>query len=118
MSLSIDACPENSLDLVFPDKNGRVISAGMMQGGDFGRLQKKHGLRAENGKAKYRFDDLRHTAAAMLIDQGWAPRKLRDHLGEASIAATTRRYAAAYARAGDDRTALGLIAERLLRPTS
>ena len=61
---------------------------------------------------------MRHAAAMLLIDQGWAPRKLRDHLGEASIAATSRRYEAAFSRAADDRTALGLIAERLLRGIS
>ncbi len=112
------ACPEAGLNLVFPDKQGRVIGAGLMQGGEFARLQKKLGITKANGKAKYRFDDLRHAAAMLLIDQGWAPRKLRDHLGEASIAATSRRYEAAFSRAADDRTALGLIAERLLRGIS
>ena len=94
------------------------MSAGMMQRGAFARLQKKLGLSGDDGKAKYRFHDLRHAAAALLIEQGWPPRKLRDHLGEASIAATARRYGEAYARVSDDRVALGLIAERLLKTVS
>ena len=95
-----------------------MIGAGLFQRGDFARLQKKLGITGADGKAKYRFDDLRHAAAWLLIEQGWPARKLRDHLGEASTATITRRYGDIYARAGDDRMALELIAERLLRTIS
>ncbi|KKL60830.1 hypothetical protein LCGC14_2201370, partial [marine sediment metagenome] len=86
----------------------------LFQRGVFARLQKNLGLTGDDGKAKYRFDDLRHAAAGLLIEQGWPARKLRDHLGEASIATTARRYGDSFTRAGDDRAALALIAERLL----
>ncbi|MCH7555812.1 MAG: site-specific integrase, partial [Proteobacteria bacterium] len=112
------AGPDLGLNLVFPGKHGGVIGAGLMQRGGFARLQKKLGITGADGKAKYRFGDLRHAAARLLIEQGWPARKLRDHLGEASMATITRRYGDIYARAGDDRTALTLIAERLLRTVS
>ena len=110
------ACPDGGLKLVFPGQDGRVMSAAIMQRGAFARLQKKLEIIGENGKAKYRFEDLRHGAAALLIEQGWPARKLRDHLGEASIAATARRYEQIYRRAGDDRLMLDLIAKRLIGP--
>ena len=66
------------------------------------------------GKPRYRFDDLRHGAAALFIEQGWTARKLRDTLGEASIATTARRYSALFDRADDDRVTMNLIAQRLI----
>ncbi|MCH7942741.1 MAG: tyrosine-type recombinase/integrase, partial [Proteobacteria bacterium] len=109
-----EAGAELGLSLVFPGRDGGVMSAGLFQRGDFARLQKKLSLTGENGKAKYRFEDLRHAAARLLIEQGWPLRKLRDHLGEASIAATARRYGDSFARVADDRVALTLIADRLM----
>ncbi|MFP6729933.1 MAG: tyrosine-type recombinase/integrase, partial [Alphaproteobacteria bacterium] len=105
-------------NLVFPGKDGGLMSAGLFQRGDFARLQKKLGMSDADGKAKYRFEDLRHAAARLLIEQGWPLRKLRDDLGEASMAATARRYGDSFARVGTDRTALTLIADRLIGPTN
>ena len=99
---------------VFAGKDGRVMGGGMIQRGPFARLQKKCGVVDGEGKARYRFDDLRHAAAALCIEHGWPARKLRDMLGEASVAAVARRYAPLFERAGDDRVALELIAARLL----
>ena len=110
-----DVGAEDGHNLVFPGKDGGVMSAGLFQRGDFARLQKKLGMIDADGKAKYRFEDLRHAAARLLIEQGWPLRKLRDHLGEASIAATARRYGDSFDRVGNDRTALSLIADRLLQ---
>ncbi len=104
---------DTPLNLVFPGKDGRVMGGGMIQRGPFARLQKRCGVVDGEGKARYRFDDLRHAAAALYIEQGWPARKLRDMLGEASVAALARRYARQFERAGDDRVALELIAARL-----
>jgi len=113
-----DAHAEDSHNLVFPGKDGGLMSAGLFQRGDFARLQKKLGMSDADGKAKYRFEDLRHAAARLLIEQGWLLRKLRDDLGEASMAATARRYGDSFARIGTDRSALTLIADRLIGPTN
>ena len=102
------------MNLVFPGKGGAMLSSAMMQRGPFARLQKKCAMTNSDGKPRYHFDDLRHGAAALFIDQGWTPRKLRDTLGEASIATTARRYATLFDRAGNDRVALDLMAQRLL----
>ena len=101
------------LNLVFPGKDGRVMDGAMIQRCPFARLQKRCGVVDGDGKARYRFDDLRHAAAALYIEPGWPARKLRDMVGEASDAAVARRYAALFERAGDDRAALELIAARL-----
>ncbi|MFP6743097.1 MAG: AAA family ATPase [Alphaproteobacteria bacterium] len=102
------------MNLVFPGKDGAMLSSAMLQRGPFARLQKKCAMTDGGGKPLYRFDDLRHGAAALFIEQGWTARRLRDTLGEASIATTARRYSALFDRAGDDRVAMNLIAERLL----
>ena len=112
-----DANPDDGLNLVFPGRDGGLMSAGRVQRGAFARLQISCGVTGGDGKPKYRFDDLRHAAAALLIEQGWPARKVRDALGEASIAAVARRYAPQFERAGDDRAALELIAARLLGPS-
>lgn len=39
-----------------------------------------------------RFHDLRHTCAAILIDEGWTLEQLKRHLGHASIRTTSDRY--------------------------
>jgi integrase len=39
-----------------------------------------------------RFHDLRHTCAAILIDQGWNPKQVQARLGHASIRTTLDRY--------------------------
>ncbi|MFP6744114.1 MAG: hypothetical protein VCB77_02865 [Alphaproteobacteria bacterium] len=64
-----------------------------------------------DGKPRYCFDDLRHGAAALFIEQGWTPRQLRDTLGEASIATITRHYGTLF-----DRVAMDLMAQRLIGP--
>ena len=111
------ASEPGSLNLVFPGKGGAMLSSAMLQRGPFARLQKKCAMTNSDGKPRYRFDDLRHGAAALFIDQGWTPRRLRDTLGEASIATTARRYRALFDRAGDDRVAMGLMAQRLIGTT-
>ncbi len=69
-----------------------------------------------DGKPRYCFDDLRHGAAALFIEQGWTPRRPRDTLGEASIATITQHYSTLFDRVGDDRVAMDLMAQRLIGP--
>jgi len=102
------------MNLVFPGKDGAMLSSAMVQRGPFARLQRKCAMTDSAGKPRYRFDDLRHGAAALFIEQGWTARKLRDTLGEASIATTARRYSALFDRADDDRVTMNLIAQRLI----
>jgi MSHA biogenesis protein MshM len=102
------------MNLVFPGKDGAMQSSAMVQRGPFARLQKKCAMTDGDGKPLYRFDDLRHGAAALFIEQGWTARRLRDTLGEASIVTTARRYGALFNRAGDDRVTMNLIAQRLI----
>lgn len=40
----------------------------------------------------FRFHDLRHSCAAILIKQGWHPKQIQERLGHASIRTTLDRY--------------------------
>ncbi len=78
-----------------PSRDGYVFTAA--EGGPI----RQHNLRERHFKPAtrqaglpegVRFHDLRHTCAAILIDQGWNPKQIQERLGHASIRTTLDRY--------------------------
>lgn len=79
----------------YPGRDGYVFTAA--EGGPI----RQHNLRERHFKPAtrkaglpegVRFHDLRHTCAAILIDQGWNPKQIQERLGHASIRTTLDRY--------------------------
>ena len=80
-------------DLVFTGQNG----APLRHGNYYQRHFKPAVKRAlPEDLWKLRFHDLRHTAAAILIAQGFHPKIIADRLGHSSIAITMDRYGHLY----------------------
>jgi integrase len=80
------ACPPNELALIFPNEAGRPM--------DCLKLVKRHFYPAlrRAGLRRIRFHDLRHTYAALLIDQGEHPKYIQRQMGHSSIKVTMDTY--------------------------
>lgn len=81
------ACPQNDLDLVFPNGSGGPINYSNMVGRHF--LPPLEGA----GLPRIRFHDLRHTYASLLIDQGENLKYIQTQLGHSSPTVTLNVYA-------------------------
>lgn len=79
-------CPANDMDLVFPNRVGKPIDARNLFQRDFEAALRRAGLR------KIRWHDLRHTFAALLIDQGEHPKYIQTQMGHSSINVTMDTY--------------------------
>ena len=102
-------CPRTELGLVFPTRNGGIIRHS-------GMFRIWHGLLEAAGlPQRYRFHDLRHTAASLLIEQGWQPKKIQEVMGHSSIQMTFDRYGHLWATPESDQEAMAQIEARLLR---
>jgi integrase len=80
------ACPPCDLDLVFPNEDGKPMSALNMFNRKFIPALTKAKLR------KIRFHDLRHTYASIQIDLGANPKYIQRQMGHSSIRITLDTY--------------------------
>lgn len=80
------ACPPNKLDIVFPNETGGPM--------DYHNVVRRYFWPAlKRAKIKrIRFHDLRHTYAALLIDQGEHPKYIQAQMGHSSIKVTLDTY--------------------------
>jgi len=82
-----------------PEGNGAAsefvftsVTGAMLRRGNFRRNAFKPGLAAAGLDPDTRFHDLRHTAAALMIEQGAHPKEIQARLGHASIKTTLEVY--------------------------
>ena len=80
-------CPDNELNLVFPNKEGLPIVHTVMLRRYFWPALKKAGL------PRIRFHDLRHTYASLQIDRGQNIKYIQSQLGHADPTVTLNVYA-------------------------
>jgi integrase len=102
------ACPRS--ELVFPAKRGGVIVISEVWRA-WGQLLAAIGL----PPLRYRFYDLRHVAASLMIEQGMQPKKVQQIMGHANIAMTYDRYGHLWQEPESDQEAMAQIEARLLR---
>jgi integrase len=76
----------NELDLVFPNRAGRLLNGANLLHRDF------HSILEAAGLPRLRFHDLRHTFATLALEAGIHPRVVSDMLGHASVQLTLDRY--------------------------
>ena len=81
------ACPPNDLNLMFPSDKGNPISCRNMMRSEFRPAQRKANL------PNFRFHDLRHTFASLLIEQGENIKYIQTQLGHSSPTMTLNVYA-------------------------
>jgi integrase len=62
---------------------------------------------------RYRFHDLRHAAASLMIEQSWQPKKVQSILGHSSIQMTYDLYGHLWETAEDDAKGMAAIEARL-----
>ena len=80
------ACLPNELDLIFPNAEGNPMDCMNLVKRHFHPALRRAGLR------RIRFHDLRHTYAALLIDQGEHPKYIQRQMGHSSIKVTMDTY--------------------------
>jgi integrase len=96
------ACPRGELDLVFPNRHGRVQTLQNLRERVFLPLQESCGI-----TARYGFHALRHAAASLFIAHlAWTPKRVQAVMGHASISMTYDRYGHLFADAEGDREAM------------
>jgi integrase len=101
------ACPKGELDLVFPNNAGRVESHTNILKRVWFPLQQACGITDNDGKARYPFHSLRHTAASLFIAHlGWTPKRVQAVLGHSSIKMTFDTYGHLFADHEGDREAM------------
>jgi integrase len=108
-------CPKGELDLVFPNRLGKVQPLSNIAQRVWHPLQKKAGLVADEGKPLFNFHTLRHFAASNWIELGFSPKRLQALLGHSSVQMTFDRYGHLFPSAEDDherlaRGEIGLVA--------
>lgn len=89
------ACPKGPAELVFPNDLGTMMHMTDALRRCWHPLMKECGLVIGSGKAakpRYRFHDLRHVAASLLIEQGASPKRIQEFMGHSSINVTFDVY--------------------------
>ncbi len=101
------ACPAGELGLVFPNGAGKVEGHPNIVKRVWNPLQVKCGLVGPDGKARYGFHSLRHTAASLFIAHlNWAPKRVQTVMGHSSITITFDRYGHLFEDHEGDREAM------------
>ena len=112
------ACQVTASGIVFPSENGVIHSTPNIHKQCWRPLLRALGLVSimdGREEPKYRFHDLRHAAASLFIEDGWAPKKIQIVMGHSSIQVTFDTYGHLWKTAEDDAKAMARIEERLLR---
>jgi integrase len=112
------ACPKGELDLVFPNRHGRVQTLQNLRGRVFTPLQQTCGITVDGqitSKAKYGFHALRHAAASLFIAHlGWTPKRVQTVMGHAKISMTYDLYGHLFEDPEADREAMKKIETAIL----
>ncbi|MBN9470211.1 MAG: site-specific integrase [Bosea sp.] len=117
-------CPKSDLGLVFPTLEGAVTSHANIQHRAFWPAQIRAGVSVDTGEkdkrgkpimdAKYSLHALRHAAAALFIEQGFAPKRVQALMGHASLQMTYDTYGYLFPNDDDDRAKLATMESALL----
>ena len=110
------ACPQNDLDLVFPNGTNGPIEPTHLTRYHFYPALKAAGLK------KIRFHDLRHTKVSLMIEQGENIKYIQSQLGHANptvtlnvyahlISGVNQKSACRFENAIFERTGSGMVAE-------
>lgn len=89
------ACPKGEGDLAFPNDSGSTLNMPDILRRCWHPLMKECKLVTGAGttaKPRYRFHDLRHVAASLLIEQGASPKRIQEFMGHSSINVTFDVY--------------------------
>jgi integrase len=108
------ACPTGSLGLVFPNDAGNVASLPNIHRRGLGPLQVAAGLTNDPLRPKYGLHALRHAAASLFIEQGFAPKRVQALMGHSTIQMTFDTYGHLFPSKDEDQTAMRQLQARLI----
>jgi len=112
------ACPKGELELVFPNGAGNIENHGNLLARIFWPIQvAAAGVTVvRNGKpdAKYSLHALRHSCAALWIEQGFGPKRIQVLMGHSSITQTFDRYGYLFEARAADTDAMAAITAKLI----
>jgi integrase len=100
-------CPHGALNLVFPNRVGKVHTLANLRERLLLPLQVKAGVVGHDGRAKYSFHAFRHAAASLFIAHlHWPPKRVQAIMGHANIAMTFDLYGHLFEDPEADRNAM------------
>jgi integrase len=111
------ACAKTEAGWVFPGKDGTIPTTKNVREQCWIPLLRTLGLTSIKGNEelpKYRFHDLRHVAASLLIEQGMQPKRIQEIMGHSSIKVTYDLYGHLWPAPESDHEAMRQIEARLL----
>lgn len=97
-------------DHVVVSRNGKPLLPSHITSEYWYMLMRKAKLTTPEGKVRYRFHDLRHTAVSLLIDQGLSPLHIKNMIGHASVTTTLDVYGHMFPQDGAIRRAADEVA--------
>lgn len=118
-----EECPKGEGNLVFPAPEGGAMSHQNFLRRVFWPTMLKAGVTIDTGdvdddgkpvfEPKYTFHALRHAAAALFIEQGFRPERVKTLMGHSSIQITFDVYGYLFPKEDDDRAAMAQIEDNL-----
>jgi integrase len=104
------ACPLGALDLVLPNRAGKVHTLQNLRQRLLLPLQVKAGVVDRDGRAKYGFHAFRHAAASLFIEHlHWPPKRVQAIMGHANISMTFDLYGHLFEDPEADRSAMARL---------
>jgi integrase len=104
------ACPLGALDLVFPNRVGKVHTLQNLRERLLLPLQVKAGVVNRDGRPKYGFHAFRHAAASLFIENlHWPPKRVQTIMGHANISLTFDLYGHLFEDPEADRSAMARL---------
>ena len=107
------ACPKGELDLVFPRRDGTIVSHAIVHDW-LGALQVKLGIGSDPRKPKYGLHSLRHACASLWIEDGRSPKQVQAWMGHSTIGMTFDVYGHLFPKAEDDAATMARVQARLV----
>jgi integrase len=104
------ACPLSALDLVFPNRAGKIHTLQNLRQRLLLPLQIKAGVVDRDGRMKYGFHAFRHAAASLFIEHlHWPPKRVQAIMGHANISMTFDLYGHLFEDPEADRSAMARL---------
>jgi integrase len=108
------ACPKGELDLVFPNRVGKIETLPSIHRRGLGRIEVAAGVSTDKLRPKYGLHSLRHAAASLFIEQGFSPKRVQALMGHSSIQMTFDTYGHLFPSKDDDAAAMQQLQARLV----
>jgi integrase len=108
------SCPRGELDLVFPNRVGKIETLPSIHRRGLGPIEVAAGVSTDKLHPKYGLHSFRHAAASLFIELGFSPKRVQALMGHSSIQMTFDTYGHLFPSKDDDAAAMQQLQARLV----